>query len=403
MLRIKQSIINQLLKGCSLDELKKAVTTAIALEFSTIPPYLTGLFSIMPGSNQRASALIQSVVTEEMLHLTLASNILIAIGGNPDIVAIGRSLVYPGPLPDQIDNDLQVGLASLSKPQLKKVFMAIERPETKPGEILPGEEAPQPTPVDPGEFGSIGQFYKALLTALAIANANNPELFSTPRLDQQLDISQWFPPVPTAPAEGKIRNLDDAALAINTIVIQGEGIQTEDDAHGNQEGLRLEGKPRHARLSERILPRHRHGGEGGASANEIYPGDGDGSYAHYFKFGEIFYGRELMPDPEAVSGWSYNGAPVPLDESQIYNFLPNAAVSDYLPGSSASVAAQRFYDAYQMLLTSLNQVFNGKPAAMDRAMGLMYQLKLQAQQVAQCPVGGNVSNLVAAPPFMLIR
>lgn len=109
------------------------MNTAIALEFSTIPPYLTGLFSIMPGSNQRASALIQSVVTEEMLHLTLASNILIAIGGNPDIVAIGRSLVYPGPLPDKIDNDLQVGLAALSKPQLQNVFMAIERPETKPG------------------------------------------------------------------------------------------------------------------------------------------------------------------------------------------------------------------------------------------------------------------------------
>ncbi|OQS08325.1 hypothetical protein B0T37_20605 [Chromobacterium violaceum] len=403
MLRIKQSIINQLLQGCGLDELKKAVNTAIALEFSTIPPYLTGLFSIMPGSNQRASALIQSVVTEEMLHLTLASNILIAIGGNPDIVAIGRSLVYPGPLPDKIDNDLQVGLAALSKPQLQNVFMAIERPETKPGEILPGEEVPQPTPVNPGEFGSIGQFYQALLIGLTLANASNPELFSNPRLDQQLDISKWFPPVPTAPAQGKIRNLDDAALAINTIVIQGEGIQTDDQDRGNLEGQRLESKPRPALLNARILPRHQGAAERGASAQNVFPGDGDGSYAHYFKFCEIFHGRELMPDLEAVSGWSYNGAPVPLDESRIYNFLPNAAVSDYLPGSSAAVAAQRFYDTYQMLLTSLDQVFNGKPAAMDQAMGLMYQLKLQAQQVAQCPVGGNASNLMAAPPFMLIR
>ncbi|MBM3114868.1 ferritin-like domain-containing protein [Jeongeupia naejangsanensis] len=401
MLSIRQNIIDQLLKGCSLEELKKAANTAVELELSTIPPYLTGLFSVMPGSNQRAAALVQSIVTEEMLHMTLAANLLIAIGGNPDIVAIGRSLSYPTPLPDKIDDDLQVGLAALTKRQLKNVFMAIERPETKPGEILPGEDVPQPTPVVPGEFGSIGQFYKALLTALTIADASNPELFANPRLEQQLDISKWFPPVRTAPAEGKIRNLDDAALAINTIVAQGEGIQTGSGSHANEEGLYQEGRSRKAHLNESILPRHHQGGKKVVSTNEIHPGDGDGSYAHYFKFGEIFHGRELMPDLEAVSGWSYNGAPVQLDESQIYNFLPNAAVSDYIPGSAASIAAQRFYDAYQMLLTSLDQVFNGKPAAMDKALGLMYQLKLQAHQVAQCPVGGNASNLVAAPPFML--
>ncbi|VEB43649.1 Uncharacterised protein [Chromobacterium violaceum] len=110
--------------------------------------------------------------------------------------------------------------------------------------------------------------------------------------------------------QGKIRNLDDAALAINTIVIQGEGIQTDDQDRGNLEGQRLESKPRPALLNARILPRHQGAAERGASAQNVFPGDGDGSYAHYFKFGEIFHGRELMPDLEAVSGWSYNGAPV---------------------------------------------------------------------------------------------
>ncbi|WP_434632508.1 ferritin-like domain-containing protein [Chromobacterium sp. CV08] len=362
MLRIKQSVIDQLKSNPCSAELKKALTTAVELEFSTIPPYLTALFSIMPGSNGAAAALIQSVVTEEMLHMTLAANILIALGGNPDIVAIGKSLSYPGPLPAKIDNDLQVTLAALSRPQLKNVLMAIERPATGEGEILPGETVPEPTPEKPGEFASIGKFYQAVLAALAVAAELDPELFAHPRQQQQVDIGKWFPPVRTAPANGYIVDLKSAAQAIETIVLQGEGIDF-------------------AKLS--------------------LPTDGDGSYAHYFKFGEIYHGRALVPDVEAVSGWSYRGKPVPLDGERIYNFLSNAAVSDYIPGTPASLAAQRFYDAYLLLLNSLNKVFNGQPAMLDKALGLMYQLKLQAQQVAQCSVGGNASNLVAAPPFML--
>ncbi|RBH51872.1 hypothetical protein C3F00_033145, partial [Pseudomonas sp. MWU13-2860] len=49
---------------------------AVRLELSTIPTYLTALFSIKPGQNQEARALVQSVVVEEMLHMTLAANTL---------------------------------------------------------------------------------------------------------------------------------------------------------------------------------------------------------------------------------------------------------------------------------------------------------------------------------------
>ncbi|UTH73780.1 ferritin-like protein [Chromobacterium sp. IIBBL 290-4] len=361
MLRIKQNIIAPLRQSPDVAALKAALTTAVELEFSTIPPYLTGLFSIVADSNRVAAALIQSIVTEEMLHMTLAANMLIAIGGNPDIVALGQSLKYPGPLPDKIGNDLQVDLAALTPSQVKNVFMAIERPVTKPGEILPGETVSEPTPVVPGEFGSIGEFYEAIWAAMEAVNGRNPELFAHPRLEQQVDISKWFPPVRTAPENGYIVDLKTVRQAIDTIILQGEGIDM---------------------------------------ARATLPVDGDGSYAHYYKFGEIFHERRLVPDPEAVSGWSYAGAPVPLEQERIYNFLPNAALSDYIPGTPASLAAQRFYGTYQVLLASLNKVFNGQPNQLDSALGLMYQLKLQAQQVAQCTVSGNRSNLVAAPPFM---
>ena len=62
-----------------------ALQTAIELEHSTIPVYLTALYSIKPNANREVAALIRSVVIEEMLHMALACNILISIGGSPSI------------------------------------------------------------------------------------------------------------------------------------------------------------------------------------------------------------------------------------------------------------------------------------------------------------------------------
>lgn len=361
MLRIKRKIVQDLIDNPVLELLQAALATAVQLELSTIPPYLTGLFSLQDNSNQEAAALVQSVVTEEMLHMTLAANTLIAIGGNPDIVALGNALQYPGALPDKIDDDLQVSLAALSLNQVQSVFMAIEKPDYEG--ILPGETKPNPPPHNPGEFASIGDFYEAVLIALSVINEVDKNLFANPRAEQQVDISVWFPPVATAPAKGKIIDLASAKQAIKTIIAQGEGTNFQ---HG-----------------------------------PYLPTDGDGSYAHYFKFGEIYYGNRLVKDEKAVSGWSYTGEPVALNTSAIYNFLPNAALSDYAPGSGAFVAGQRFYQTYQMLLGSLNTVFNGNPEALRSALGLMYQLKLQAQQVAQYPAKSGDPSVVAAPPFML--
>ena len=49
---------------------------AMQLEHATIPPYLMALYSIEPGTNSDATHVIRVVVVEEMLHLTLAANLL---------------------------------------------------------------------------------------------------------------------------------------------------------------------------------------------------------------------------------------------------------------------------------------------------------------------------------------
>src|SRR5205823_10442304 len=99
------------------------------LEHSTIPPYLYALYSIKRGFNTAAASIIRSVVIEEMLHLTIAANTLIAIGGSPQLNTRGFIPLYPGHLPMDIHEGLLVGLEPLSRNLLGGVFMVIEEPE----------------------------------------------------------------------------------------------------------------------------------------------------------------------------------------------------------------------------------------------------------------------------------
>lgn len=67
----------------SLESLREHLQWAIQLEHSTIPPYLCALYSIEAGHNTEATEVLNSVLVEEMLHLTLAANLLNAVGGRP--------------------------------------------------------------------------------------------------------------------------------------------------------------------------------------------------------------------------------------------------------------------------------------------------------------------------------
>ncbi len=65
------------------------------LEHATIPPYLTALYSIHPGTNSDAFHGPRVVAVEEMLHLTLAANLLNAVGGAPDLTRAGLRPALP--------------------------------------------------------------------------------------------------------------------------------------------------------------------------------------------------------------------------------------------------------------------------------------------------------------------
>jgi hypothetical protein len=361
MLTVRKEIIDKLCSGAGVDTVKDALKAAVLTELMTIPPYLTAMFSL-PADGNDAVKLVHSVVFEEMLHLTLAANTLIAIGGDVPIFDLGTRVRYPSTFPLDVDDGLMVGLTSLTKQQTRDVFMAIERPDTQAE--LPGETAPPALPIGPHSgFASLGDFYDAVIRALADLGS---KAFANPRTDKQVDISQWFPYEIDGCPQGRVSSFATAQAALNKIIEQGEGKSITEDP---------------------INPKDGDYSDEGRHAN----------YAHYFKFGEIYYGRTLVPDSTDRTGWSYSGDPVRLKQENICRVQENAALSDYPLGSGAYIAGTEFYETYCSLLRALDETFNGNPERLNSALGLMFQLKLVAQQVMQFPVGDG---LHAAPPFM---
>ena len=133
--------------------LKKSLRAAIKLEFATIPPYLTAMWSIKEPTDP-VKITIFGIVLEEMGHMGLACNMLVALGESPALATPGFVPTFPGPLPGDVHPGLTVGLRRLTPSQLK-TFMDIEYPEGGPITALAARA-----------FETIGAFYAALLQGL---------------------------------------------------------------------------------------------------------------------------------------------------------------------------------------------------------------------------------------------
>lgn len=179
-----------------------ALNGAVLLEFATIPPYLTALWTIKDERHPLANSL-RNILQEEMLHLALVCNMLVSIGGEPQISSAAPT--YPGKLPLGVHPELIVPLGRFSKRMLE-VFIEIERPK----DVSPDQAILQPEEHegagDEAEY-TIGQLYG---TILASFRQLDPE-FSQDR--QVTGPLAWIP----------ILSLEDVEKAIEIIERQGEG------------------------------------------------------------------------------------------------------------------------------------------------------------------------------------
>ena len=200
----------------TLDDLKAALQNAILLEFSTIPPYLTALYTIQPGTNVEVAAIIRGIAIEEMLHMCLACNILNAVGGQPVLNAAGFPPTYPGPLPMGIGSEpgepFIISLQKLSMALVRNVFMVIEEPEDPLH--FPVQRAAMAAALP--DYHTIGEFYAAVI---ALIGHLGPSIFTG---DPKLQVTGWFPGDELFP----VTDVATAQQAIGIIVAQGEGSST---------------------------------------------------------------------------------------------------------------------------------------------------------------------------------
>lgn len=329
----------------SVESLRRHLQWAIELEHATIPPYLCALYSIKPGHNREAVELISSVVIEEMLHLTLAANLLNAVGGEPRLDVPSMLPGYPHPLPHS-DRSFQISLLAFGLEAIEN-FLKIEQP-SRPSD-----------PPEDDDYETIGQFYQAIEAGLRNLTAiiGEKSLFSGISGRQVTDQHVYS-------GGGHIfavSDLTSALAALREIVEQGEG----------------------------------------ASHDEVWDGDDDvfhpghDQVAHYYRFQELKFGRRYRKGDTPDSGPS--GDPVSIDWEWGYPMRANPKVADHPSGSPIRLAQDGFNYTYCSLLEQLEVAFSGNPQKLNGAIGAMYTLKSQAQELMQMTTEDGLTT--AGPSF----
>jgi Ferritin-like len=337
-----------------LADLQEALQNAIQLEHSTIPPYLTAYFTLSGTSDavKYARRIIKDIVIEEMLHMTLASNVLNAIGGAPQINLCGFIPKYPGPLPMGVAGGLEVHLKRYSHDLVRDVFMEIEEPE-KPLEI-PVKVAPLAAAAAGPR--TIGEFYAAIRRQIV---DQGEEIFSKGDPGRQV-VTGLFAPG----EEFAVSNVETALLAIETIVEQGEGTPKS-------------------------------------------PLDLQKDVAHYYRFQELEKGMKLVEDPASPLKVSFDpNQPIVInDATDVIQMVddPQCVTIDQADQRATQLADE--CDAvYSRMLNALHEGFNGKPDKVADAIGTMFEFKNGAGELLQQQLtAGPHAGLFAGPRFKYVR
>ncbi|MFE0193317.1 ferritin-like protein [Streptomyces sp. NPDC058989] len=333
----------------TIEELRTYLQGALEVEHLTIPVYMTGLYSLHPGTNRTAYFAIRSVLMEEMLHMTLVANLLNAVGGKPEVGRKEFVATYPAKLPFSSDEDVPLIHLQHFSPAALRTFLRIE---------LPRELAPHPRP---GEgWTSIGQFYDAIRQGLVKLVEDHGEAAVFPqRPERQIGPEDFYN---SGGEVFPVHDLKSAELAVRVISEQGEGLDdqiwTSDDLiFGEQRQL-----------------------------------------AHYFRFNEIYTGRGYGPHDTPKDPPSGPLLDVTWDDA--YPIHGDSKVADYKKNKEVYEQAVAFNTRYAALLSYLQQAFDGMPRAMALAIPTMLELRDRSEQLYRNP-HPKCPGLFASPTFEL--
>ena len=305
-------------------DLHDKLQQALYLEWSTIPVYLTSLYSIVEGCNHEIYELIQSVVREEMLHFAQVANTLVALGVTPQIDndVVSKAMFGKTPrLPGGVLPNLKVSLEKLSLKHVRRLFMAIEVPQSR---------------TNPQKH-TIGWFYheiekcintlasSSILTDASFVHNKGKQVI-WPRQDDALV---------------KVSDISTALKGIEKIVIQGEG--STDFLVKDQIPNRL-------------------------------------NIPHFYMFEEIVCQKRLKEIDDKT--YSYSGAAIPFNENGVWPMRSNPTIASIPVNSNCYIESRAFHHVYRMLLRKLQDVYDGGPQQEDdlkATLQLMESLQAHAK------------------------
>ncbi len=336
--------------------LYKQLQSAIELELSTLPPYLTAFFSIHENSNAAAVNAIRSVFMEEMLHLCLAGNVMVSIGGQ---VKLGPNNIpsYPCILGFK-NREFEIDLARFSKQSIQ-TFRRIELPDGMP----PLEDSGDLKEDIRVSGSSIGEFYKGIIADLKSLNLAceqaGIELFNK-------DISQQITETYFWRGGGKpiaVTDFASAEKALNEIIDQGEGASTS--------------------LYD-------------GDANEY---DQTPDLAHFYKFSEIYYQRQYLNHDDPLS--PPTGADIQVEYDKTYPVRTNCKQSDFANNPDLAQLNLRFNQGYSLMLKQIEEAFSGNPRVLYNAiMNGMHDLTPIARAMAKIEINpACTSGETGSPSF----
>jgi hypothetical protein len=338
----------------TVEDLRAYLQVAMQLEHATIPPYLTALYSMHPATNADAYKVIRVVAVEEMLHLTLAANLLNAVGGEPDLNVDGFVPLYPCHLPDG-EEDFEVGTRAFSRETIES-FLKIERPASADDRryvsrdrsgraLLPGVDAH----ADDLHFFSIGEFYGEIGEGLQRLHAELGDALFSGDPARQVGPQYYYS---GGAAVVEVTDAASAAAAMRVISEQGEGL-------------------------------------GGGIFDE------EGELAHYYRFEQLLLGRYYQPEDRPGSP---SGPTLDVDWEAVYPIVDDADFALYTEAGELLDAITAFSAAYGDFLARLTDAFRGRPELLLPAVADMFRIKELASQIMRNPMPGRPGDN-AAPIF----
>ncbi|GAA0530473.1 hypothetical protein GCM10011581_28880 [Saccharopolyspora subtropica] len=307
----------------NLDDLAKHLKVAAQVEMSTIPPYLYSAYSIRTrgysqwAPQQGALRTLIGVAIEEMLHLCLVRNMMIAIGYGADIDFYDRAFLpeFPSRMLHRTP-PLDLHLRRLSTEHVD-TFIEIEKPDK-----LEEADVFRAQPDDLEQYTSLGAFYRKI--ERGFTRLQNQINWLETNVEYQYRRGFWNQFGAGHPI--LIKNFKDVQAALRTIIEQGEGSENHHTT---------------------------------APTDPENPRPGYEEFTHYEKFLRIKKHIEGIGAGNAEEGYDFT-----IDDPHaVWPVIDDPRIADFAPGGplenqSVHALMQLFNAAYCYLLCILDKLFN---------------------------------------------